>query len=618
MGCRFFFFFLPYRKLHTKSKSLFRFIWVKHQIKKICLEISEEGIDNALTELPEDLDEMYLDILHSIRTNGSTRTSTMAESALKWVLYAVRPLSPEELISAISFSSAGGSRNLTLLAILDICQNLVVQDERSGVLRFAHYSVQEFLLKQFNLEEGHTRVAEVCLTMLVGHTNPSGKVIEPVIMDYVAFNWPEHVRLCGAGSTILTGLWKSFLTPCLAYETWVLRVAVKNEELRPPLSGTLAPLLVACYYQLVGIFAHLLNTTINPSIPNKYGRTAYHLAAINGNHKILQLLCERDGDVDSKDTEYGRTPLSWSAEKGFGEVVKMLLGNKGVDVNSKSASGLTPLSWAAENGHQKVVQMLLEKDGVDVNRQSRSGQGPLSWAAEKGHEKVVHMLLQRGGVDVDSKSNNGRTPLSWAAANGHEKVVTMLLAKEGVDVNSTTTTGRTPLSWAAGKGHEKVVQILLAKDGVDVENKDTDYGQTPLSWAAESGREKVVRMLLQNERVDVNSRSTSGRTPLSWAAEKGREKVVQMLLEKNSVDVNTKTTTGRTPLSWAAEKGHHKVLQMLLNKEGVDVDTKDTEYGRTALSWASVEGHQKVVQMLRKPSSYRTVASEPQSWTPRN
>lgn len=276
---------------------LCRFIWVKRQIEKICYEITESGVERALTELPKDLDEMYLEMLHRVRTNKSSRAATIAENALKLVLYAVRPLSPEELIEAISFTatvsasaSASSRDNLTLPAVFDICQNLVVLDKRLGVVRFAHFSVQEFLSTQFNSAEVHTCVAEICLTILLTPGANGGHKSENLAMThYSILNWPEHVRRSGTGSNALAGLWKIFLMPSssLPYKQWVSRISGSVWELRSVKSTLIAPLLVACFYQLVDVFGWLLHREANPNCTNDDGSTSLHLAASNGNHHIV-------------------------------------------------------------------------------------------------------------------------------------------------------------------------------------------------------------------------------------------------------------------------------------------------------------------------------------------
>lgn len=415
----------PKRPLEIRFTLLFRFIWAKYQIAKICYEVTKGGVEKALAELPHDLDEMYSEILQGIKTRyqQSPQTSTMAENALTWVLCAARPLSSTGLIEAVSITPEGGTQyfdsdGLTVQTMLDICQPLLVLDSQLGVFRFAHFSVQEFLMKQFTVDKSHTHVAEACLTLLMNYTAGD---YPPSMLGYATVNWAAHVRLSGAGINTLTNLCTAFLRPSPAYENWISNVS--GREGHRLLSSSSNPLLVACYYQLVDVCAFLLRpgTDLNPT--NDYGHSSLHVAAMHGSHDIARLLLEREGvEMDSKDRD-GRTPLSWAVEEGYVEVVQMLL-EKGAEVDSKDSKGRTSLSWAAAYGRGEVMQLLFEK-GAEVDSKDSEGRTSLSWAAECGYERVVQMLLEKG-AEVDSKDRKGRTPLSWAAEFEHEEVMQML------------------------------------------------------------------------------------------------------------------------------------------------------------------------------------------------
>lgn len=537
----------------------------------------QEDIKKALTELPKGLDETYERMLFTISSLGPTG-SAKALNVLKWILFAVRPLSPAELIAVISFPSTASSSNLSLKSVFDICQNLVLLDEGQGVVRFAHYSVQEFLLKQgrehkgyadhFGVEKGHTDLAEVCTAFL----STDESEVSPSLIDYTTFNWGEHVRLSGPGSHGLTQLCDYFLTPYQVFETWVLRVCTRHRGLctdQTPFPVA-TPLLVAGYYQLWHIFRVLLHRESNPNSPNNDGQTALHLAAMNGSQEATRHLVETDGvEVDPRDG-YDQTPLSCAAENGHVEVVEILLKKEGVNVDNNDSYGRTPLSRAAAEGHTRVVRLLLNKKGVGVDSEDQDGRTPLSLAAGNGHRRVVEMLLKKEGVKADSKDDDNRTPLSWAAAEGHFRVVEVLLKQLDVDMNNKDRSfGYTVLILAAQNGHARVVQMLLAKKGIFVDRVDEISGRTPLSWAAEFGFEQVVQVLL-DQGVDVNSRDLwNRRTPLSFAADNGHQRVVQLLLERAEVDLNGEDKNHKTPLSWAAEKGHETVQQILMEKGAV-------------------------------------------------
>lgn len=606
----------------------FRFLWVHFQILQICQQVTPSGIIRTLSMLPSDLNKTYSAIMEKIKPIEPA--GELAEKALKWLLFAVRPLSPTELIMAISvdpMTRNTDTEGLTVERILGICQNLVVFDKKLDVLRFAHFSVQEFLLPRFEPNEWHRDAAEVCLTSLLDQDT----VTRSTLMDYSTFYWPVHVEMAVGESMVLSKLWKEFLSsPSPAYNAWARKVSEKFTELYHTESETLAPIIVASYYKLFDISIYLLNAGANPNTCNAESRTPLHFCSAQGNEKITQLLLEKGAIVNSRD-QYGRTPLSLAAEFGHAGVIGALLTAKG-DVKSGN-DGRTPLSWAMEKGHEKSVQALLEQVGVDVNNKDGTGPTPLLWAMDNQYVSLVEKLIKTERVDMNTKDGHGRTllfwavennseilvrmlleigmdvdggsdrlsqVLTWAAASGSEKVARILLRK-GAKINMRDTEyGQTPLSWAAESGHERVVKLLLA-EGAEVDARDTEYGRTPLSWAAENGHAEVVQILLSQRGVNVNSKENeSGQTPLSSAAESGHEDVVKLLLLVKGVNRVTKDNSGRTPLSWAAEGGFVPVVKMLLegNRAGNEVDSKDTEYGRTALAWASRNGHEEVVRML--------------------
>ncbi|KAH0608757.1 uncharacterized protein H6S33_001891 [Morchella sextelata] len=573
-------------KLREKAHGMF--LWVKYQLDRICLEATFGGILTVLDELPETLNETYSEIMKRINNKkGSKRTRDMANKVLAWMLYALRPLSTAELIEAISEPYSLSKNDLTESTILDICCNLVVFDEGFEVLRFAHFSVQEFLLSEIGSKKSHTMMADVCLTSLMHETEPGTP--GPALQGYSTSNWAAHVRSSDSERDVLKDFWTKFLQPCRAYNEWVGRISKEERRLAPVEGKQLTPLMVACYYQLSGIVESLLDEGVNfeGTSFNWFGDTILHLCVINDNLSCLQLLLERGADINVPDLG-GSTPLAVAARNGHEKAVRALL-EKGAAVDCLDGNGLTPLSYAANWGHEKVVRALLEK-GAAVDFLDGAGRTPLSYAAERGHEKVVRALLEKGAA-VDCLDGNGLTPLSYAAVWGNEKVVRALLEK-GAAVDCLDGAGRTPLSYAAERGHENMVRTLLEK-GAAVDCLD-GAGRTPLSYAAARREEKIVRALLEKGAA-VDCLDGDGRTPLSYAAQRGHEKVVQALLEKGAA-VDCLDGDSLTPLSYAAVWGNEKVVRALLEK-GAAVDCLDGD-GRTPLSYAVQWGHEKVVQAL--------------------
>ena len=196
------------------------------------------------------------------------------------------------------------------------------------------------------------------------------------------------------------------------------------------------------------------------------GRTALHLAAMEGNKDIVKALLHMDAEVNAKiqsmGSQNGWTALHLAAEKGHTGVVELLLaGDAQVDAKIQSMADRhymwTALHLAAEKGHTGVVELLLAGDAqVDAKIQSMADQHymwtALHLAAEKGHKGVVELLLGRQ-AQVDAKIQSMASPYyGWTASQlakkgGHKDVVELLLC---ADLDARTRRDRqTALHYAA-------------------------------------------------------------------------------------------------------------------------------------------------------------------------
>ncbi|KAL7268693.1 hypothetical protein RUND412_008673 [Rhizina undulata] len=558
------------------------FLWVSLQIKSICEEKTQQAIEKSLQRLPESLKEMYSIIWDKI-CQQSKQNQLLAERTLKWIMCAQSPLAEAEIIDAVSiqpmdFTGNEDQRDLKVQDLLDVRQNLIVIDEQLGVLRTAHFSVNEFLEDHFKMTEAQNHAAEICLTlmcrpkiyeeprMMRGRPLYHAKIFyeyqqltpRPEIYDephplryYIFDHWPHHLRFSGDGSN-------SFLE-------------FQKEDKRDKLT----PLWVASYYHLWAICKIILKRNVgNYNIRNESGRTPLYWAAHFGNVEVFRLLLEKNGVEINLTIGFGHdTTLLWAAASGgHAGIVKILLEKGGVHMNSIPTFGATPITAAVNWGLKAMVMFGLIKETVDLNFKNINGETPLWAAASRGHDVVIKLLLEKEGVDIDSKTETGETPLLIVARYGHDAAVKILLQNECMAINSKTTRDETPLWAAASEGRETVVKLLLKKEGVDINSKNI-FGQTPLWAAAFEGREAVVKLLLETEGVDINARNCHRTTPLSAAAGRGRDAIVKLLLEKEGVDINPKNYDSETPLWIAAKEGRETVVKRLLEKEGVDINS---------------------------------------------
>ncbi|KAH6672691.1 hypothetical protein F5X68DRAFT_174926, partial [Plectosphaerella plurivora] len=155
------------------------FIWVVFQIEEICLQVRDEDIRTTIKDLPRDLREILLRILHRI---SSQDRANVIRDALAWAAVAKEPLTKEQLRDALSIEigqeSLHSQKNINDIdGIILRCENLLQVDAESGIIQFAHSSILRFLQEEEDLptslacyhidmtDEEH-RAGEICVTYL--------------------------------------------------------------------------------------------------------------------------------------------------------------------------------------------------------------------------------------------------------------------------------------------------------------------------------------------------------------------------------------------------------------------------------------------------------------------
>ena len=93
---------------------------------------------------------------------------------------------------------------------------------------------------------------------------------------------------------------------------------------------------------------------------NDLQETPLHFASSWGNIKIVQLLLERNLNIDASNV-YGKTPLMTAIRHRHEEVVEQLI-LSGAVLEARSNDQQTPLHIASSWGNIKILQLILEKN----------------------------------------------------------------------------------------------------------------------------------------------------------------------------------------------------------------------------------------------------------------
>ena len=597
------------RALTDKAGGTFLYIsLVLEDLKKI--KITSQ-VRQKLQELPSDLNKVYDRILRTIDAD----CEEIAKLVLRWVAVARRPLSPNELATALALCT--GRREESIMPSEDrldelkdgfkCCEPLVYFDPDNNTINLVHQSAKDYLLGRYlqenvGLSQYHTvldstnlLLSKTCWTYLSLEVFEHGtkticRVEDSLFskydfalleLDYPFFRyanaeWQEHAFAATPALSTDYDLWKDNLNKLPTFRDTLLLCAATRGEAE--------------------VVQWLLDSGAELESKNDRSQTALSLAAMYGRDAVVKLFLDRDDVMTNSRGDYGQTPLFWAAQEGYETIVKLLLSRDDIMADTPNIFNETPLCRAAGKGHEAIVKLFLDRDDVMINSRDQSGQTPLSSAAKYGHESIVKLLLSRDDVIADLWAKAGQTALWYAAKNGHKAVVKLFLDRDDVMVNTRDENDDTLLSWAARNGYETIVKLLLSRDDV-IADSLTKSHRTPLSYAAEGGYDAIVKLFLDREDVLINSCDKLNRTPLLYAAHDGHEAVVKLLLSRGDVVTNSQDIFGQTPLSYAAMKGHEGIFKLLLSRNDVIADSQDTE-GRTSLSYTAEFGHEEMVKLL--------------------
>lgn len=171
--------------------------------------------------------------------------------------------------------------------------------------------------------------------------------------------------------------------------------------------------------------------------------TALHIAARSGDEQLVRLLLHKGANKDVRN-RFGKTAYDVAAEHGHVRLFDALrLGDK--------------LCRAASQGDVRMIQRLLEH-GAGINGRDQHGWTALHRAAFKGWSDAVRALIDKG-IEVDAKDEDGYTALHCSVESGHLDVVE-LLVKKGADKEARTNKGVIAVQIAESLNYSGIVRFL--------------------------------------------------------------------------------------------------------------------------------------------------------------
>ncbi|XP_021693550.1 ankyrin repeat domain-containing protein 12 isoform X3 [Aedes aegypti] len=310
------------------------------------------------------------------------------------------------------------------------------------------------------------------------------------------------------------------------------------------------------------------------------GFTPLHLAVIQGNLQLVNLLLANGADVNALDNE-GHSVVHWATVCGEVEALRAVLA-AGADVSTPDINGGSPLHYAAQmcgaNYEGKtarasaklaleILGTLLAHPDTSVEVEDKDSRQPLLWASSAGSAKAVLALI-KAGAQVESADKDGLTALHCAASRGHTECIDTLINLCGAHTDQIDSNGCTALHYSVTLGHADATSLLLKLDADP--NRQDRKGRTPAHCGCAKGQMETVK-ILHMKKGNLWLRNAKGDFPVHDAASSGRRQLVQWLLQMKPKHINTPSNDGRTLLHIAA--GHDNVdMCKLLLESGAEMN----------------------------------------------
>jgi ankyrin repeat protein len=275
------------------------------------------------------------------------------------------------------------------------------------------------------------------------------------------------------------------------------------------------------------------------------GNQPLFYACWGGDYEIVETLLGAKADINFVSSDEKVTALYGAASKGHMDIVEMLL-DRDADIDANSNTYGTPLYAATENGRVKVMELLIQRK-AKINLIGGPGRRPLNIAAFNGDIEAVGILINNGAdIDPDEEYWYG-SALGAAARRGHTDVVKLLLSKGWSSSRHMKTYGSF-LAAAATYGHVDIVELL-----VRIETRITVLEQA-LQAASQNGKAVVVKMILDRTPTLRHQKA------FMLAATYGRDDVLKLLYARGMSQEKLDAA-----LYDAADHEHEQTVKLLLD-----------------------------------------------------
>jgi ankyrin repeat protein len=596
-------------------------------------QTSRATIRNVLNSLPTTLSSAYAKIFERI----DVEYRPWAKRALVCVLHATRPLTINELASAIAlrtdtekFEDIEDEISLDLLHDLRSIIGPVLKVDTDRV-RVSHQTVKDFLCKNADSKShglgpnedvtsatwcastrayGNQELLRICIQYLrlvvtavrklkvaavTLHSMTSPEIpegVEPEEPDHATLPEPSHEEKSN-----------NLLAPLLLYALENLPEHARNLSSDDSDSRK----LVTEFFLDKDVFSVWQSWYWKRLDPLREAEQYVHiqLACFLGLSLMVEDLLEAEPKLIYYKDQHGRPLLDVAAEAGDTKCVEILLKYR-ANVNDDYKENRSPLSTAAWFGNNDVVSLLLDRGAYKWVVDYRERLTPLGNAVDAGWESTALLLLKRGFAvnPCDELKRREWIPPLHVACRAKRLNMVHLLLKNEADIKAVDYREWTTMHYAASCGwDEGVFFVNTTADGTLLEAKTRD-GETPLLVAAKSLRYNTVKLLLELG-ADIKARTARDESVMHcaiWGRYSGDTingssyKGLLELLSAAGADIHSADRSSGTPFNLAIDLNNVDAVQYLLEKD--ESFLQPNESGRTVLHKAVLQAAKDVIQLI--------------------
>ncbi|KAL9027888.1 MAG: hypothetical protein Q9196_003660 [Gyalolechia fulgens] len=644
-------------KLVAEADGMFR--WVACQMDYMCELPNDSSRRKELGNLPKTLHATYERILRRVNASNSY-VQHLVSRTLRWIILHspnYTSWSTTELCEAVSIDLGGTGRDADSISdeveILRWCSSLVRRSADGNSLELAHFTVEEFLTRiedddegefaifRIGVGHGDIELAKVCLTYLnfrdfddvnfrdfddvnlldfddnfrdfddVSHAHDEVtrcRYQQYPLREYAVQHWHEHARNC-LGDTQIWSLTKQLLSPSKpgTFMSWVQDFLFSRDPVKMPVDTLIAgttPLHFAAMLGSPELCAWLIECGCDVNRDSIIGPPLrYNLAfprrfvftSMGRRQCVTKILLDAGADPNYYDTgseEPESLLLSSFDHNDFESATELL--KKGAKLDKPSLAMLEEMVVVSTGTALRSTLKHIRMENVEDEHRPRI-LDLLSKASKSGEPN----LLEELGLDGDHRQLRTivyDTYLHIAAKLGEVELVTKLLRIPKIDLQAAETlTGLTALHYAAMNDNLEIVKLLWTH-GAQYSKTDSE-GRTAVHLAAKNSPSCLEYFLEQG--VDEVPPDNQGATLWHLAAFSGNVQSLDVLsryLTPTPSLNGIKDSDGWSPLLCAARNGSAECVDWLLQSGCTVMDVAND--GSTSLHLASTSGSLRTVQLL--------------------